>query len=81
MPGGTHPPLSVILSWPVPTPDFERRGWGIPIVVMTLFSISIAVVSARLWARLVIQRNAGVDDIFIVAAMVRMLGFNALKSC
>ena len=72
MPGGTHPPLSVIGSWPNHSPNFERRGWGIPIVVMVLFSISIAVVSARLWARLVIQRNSGIDDLFIVAAMVRI---------
>jgi hypothetical protein len=81
MPGGTHPPLSVIESWPKPSLNFERRGWGVPIAVIVLFVITATVVSARLWSRLVIQRNAGIDDICIVFAMVRTYCFRELKLC
>jgi hypothetical protein len=70
MPGGIHPPLSVIESWPKASADFQRRGWGIPITIIILFTITVCIVAARLWVRLVMQRNQGIDDFCIIAAMV-----------
>jgi hypothetical protein len=61
----------VVLSWPLPNyVDPVRRGWGIVILIIILFVLTAIAVSARLWARLVIQSSAGVDDAIIVACMV-----------
>lgn len=71
MGGGVHPPLSVVLTWPTPNyVDPVTRGWEVPIMCMVLFGIAFIVVLARLWARLVLQQNAGLDDLFIVFSMV-----------
>jgi hypothetical protein len=78
MPGGIRPPLEVILSWPARSEHPERHGWGLTITTIILFCITLAVVVARLWARMVLQRNAGLDDVFIVGSMVRLICFHWL---
>lgn len=73
MPGGIHPPLSVIATWP--TPNYvnpQRRDWGVVIMCAILWGAAMVILMMRLWARLVLQHNAGLDDLFIVLAMVRM---------
>jgi hypothetical protein len=73
MPGGIHPPLSVIKSWPKANHiNPVRRDGGLVGLTITLFVLALATVCARLWARFVIQRNAGIDDAIIVACMVSM---------
>jgi hypothetical protein len=76
MPGGIHPPLEVIASWP--TPNYTNpvtRGWDIVILDAILLAFAFVVLLARLWARLGLQHNAGLDDVFIVAAFVGVLNF------
>jgi hypothetical protein len=81
MPGGIHPPLEVILSWPKPNVvDPVRRDWMLPILTIVIFFVTLAVVTARLWARLVIHHNAGIDDALIVLAMVCSLHIRARYS-
>ncbi|KAF2101379.1 hypothetical protein NA57DRAFT_35108, partial [Rhizodiscina lignyota] len=71
MPGGIHPPLAVIESWPTPNyVDPHTRGWSLVILMCVLYAIALLAVVARLWARLGILHNAGADDAIIVAAMV-----------
>jgi len=70
MPGGINPPLEVIQSWPKPSLNPETVGWGVVVAMVILYAFALGVVVARLWARFAIQRNAGIDDIFIVLAMV-----------
>lgn len=71
MPGGPHPPLSVILNWPLPNyVDPVTRGWGDVILCIALYVLALVTVLARLRARLVLQKNAGLDDLLIVIAMV-----------
>jgi hypothetical protein len=75
MPGGVHPPLSVIEEWAKissPGHPSELRGWGLVIVVIVVYTIALLTVGARLWARLVLLRNQGLDDALIVAAMVKL---------
>jgi len=72
MPGGLTPPLSVIQSWPAPSPNPIHRDWTMPVIVLCLSTISITVVIARLWARLVIKKNEGLDNLFIVLAVVSL---------
>jgi hypothetical protein len=76
---GLLPPLSVVIQWP--TPNYEdpvTRSKTVPITFCVLGTIMVAVVGVRIWARAVIQRNAGSDDWIMVAAMVRnplLLGY------
>lgn len=72
MPGGFHPPVSVVLTWPLPNYD-DPVGKGHQLLVVTIIFGVLAVifVSARLWSRIKVQKNAGLDDLFITLALVR----------
>jgi hypothetical protein len=72
MAGGIHPPLSVIESWPSRSANPERRGWDVFTAMIVLYTLCTVVVALRLWARLRLQRNPGLDDLFIVFSMVRL---------
>ena len=71
MVGGIHPPLEVTANWP--TPNYvnpETRGHGAVILCAILSSFSIFTVALRLWTRAKVTNNFGVDDWFMIAAMV-----------
>lgn len=73
--GGLHPPLEILLNWPIPNDvDPEQRGWGAPIALIVLLCITILVFVARMWARLKIAKNAGMDDILMGIALLPLLG-------
>ena len=70
MPGGIHPPPAVILSW---TPNYvnpEKRGWAFPAAILAVYILTMIAVFFRLLARFVYLRNAGLDDAFIIVAVV-----------
>jgi len=73
MPGGYHPPPSVVASWPAPNyidpPLYSRSNPVVTVCVLGI--ISVLVVGARMVARFKIQRNAGIDDWLMLAALVR----------
>ena len=63
------------MSWPKPNyVDPEERGWGAPIVLLVMLGITFLVYTARMWARLVLAKNAGLDDLLMSIAMVPLLG-------
>ena len=71
MPGGVHPPLSVIASWP--TPNYKNpttSGWELVVTSVVLGTLAIVTVAARLYARIVLIGKAGWEDWLIVIAMV-----------
>jgi hypothetical protein len=70
MPGGLHPPISVLLSWTPDAIDPPSRGWAIVILVVVLLSLTYLVVGFRLWARFGIAKNSGIDDWLIMFNMV-----------
>jgi hypothetical protein len=73
--GGLHPPPDVILSWPKPNHvDPEERGWDMPILLLVVMGITFLVYIARIWARLILLKNAGLDDILISLAMIPLFG-------
>ncbi|PYI00513.1 hypothetical protein BO78DRAFT_289142, partial [Aspergillus sclerotiicarbonarius CBS 121057] len=77
MPGGLHPPLSVIESWPAPnTTDPESHSHAAAILAAIFGGIAVVTVSLRLWARCVIQRQGGLDDIFVALALIPTIGLN-----
>ena len=74
MPGGIHPPLEVMATWP--TPNYRHavtRPQTMPILACVLGPITICLLLARLWVRICMQKNAGMDDWLMVAALVCLL--------
>jgi hypothetical protein len=73
MPGGLHPPLEVMLSWPTPNyinPVTQPKA--IPILACVLGPLAVCLLFTRLWVRIRMQRNAGADDWLMVVALVRI---------
>jgi hypothetical protein len=73
MPGGIHPPLEVIASWPAPNfhnPD--TRPKTILILACVLGPMTVCLVLARLWVRIRMQNKAGMDDWLMIAALVSL---------
>jgi hypothetical protein len=73
--GGLHPPTEVLLSWPKPNyinPD--DRGWASSIVLLVFLSITFLVYIARMWARLGLGKNHGLDDTIMSIAMLPLFG-------
>lgn len=71
MPGGLYPPESVTASWPTPNyvnPVTESHSNAV--ILALLGTLSLFVVSARMVIRFFIQRNAGLDDYLMLAALV-----------
>jgi hypothetical protein len=72
MPGGIQFPLEEFLKWPAGNYDNPiTRPKHILILSCVLGPISVAVLFARLWVRMRMQRNAGLDDWLMLAALVR----------
>ena len=71
MPGGIHPPPAVIESWPIANLENPvlRSNTNLAIII-TFLCLATLVVSARLWARCVIQRNVALDDYLIIGALL-----------
>lgn len=73
--GGLHPPADVLLSWPRPNPiNPEDRGWASSIVLLVVLGITFFVYIARMWARLSLGKNAGLDDIVMSIAIIPLFG-------
>lgn len=69
--GGIHPSWRVIQSWPKPNyTSPATRGWELSILCIVLGIAATSVVLLRLHARFQVQKNAGLDDILVIAAMV-----------
>lgn len=73
--GGLHPPSEVMKNWPAPNyVNPEARGWGAPIALLIVLGITFLVYVARMWARLVVAKNAGVDDLLMSISMIPLFG-------
>ncbi|KAH7347023.1 hypothetical protein BKA66DRAFT_477831 [Pyrenochaeta sp. MPI-SDFR-AT-0127] len=73
--GGLFPPKHVIASWPAANHvNPEERGWGGPAALIVVMVMAIAVYFARIWARLVVAKNAGIDDLLMSVAMLPLIG-------
>jgi len=71
MPGGFHPPISVVLNWPLPNyTDPIGKGPQLFAVTIIFGFLAILFVAARLWSRIKVQKNAGLDDLCITLALV-----------
>src|SRR4051812_2921558 len=73
------PPVDVLLSWP--TPNYEdpvTRGPALVIVNSIFVALAVSTVAARLYTRIVIKRWFGIDDVFILLALLFTLGLTAV---
>ncbi|KAF2020201.1 hypothetical protein BU24DRAFT_477348 [Aaosphaeria arxii CBS 175.79] len=79
MPGGIHPPLAVILSWP--TPNYVNpttRPKTVLITACIFGPLTTLLLLARLWVRMRIQRNVGWDDWLMLAAIVPIIALTVI---
>lgn len=73
--GGLHPPSEVVLSWPTPNHiNPEDRGWTSSIVALVFLGIAFLVYIARMWARLGLGKNHGLDDVIMSIAILPLFG-------
>ncbi|KAG4413515.1 hypothetical protein IFR04_013343 [Cadophora malorum] len=71
-----QPPLSVILSWPKPNYiDPETRGYSNVVLNIILYTILLGFVGLRIWTRKCLKNAFGLDDTFILLALVPTTGF------
>lgn len=64
-------PPEVVKTWPSPNYDNpETRGSGLLILVLVFFCTATFVVSVRCYTRWYITNSFGVDDVYIMVAMV-----------
>jgi hypothetical protein len=65
------PPADVLINWPIPNYDNPvTRGNALVIVNYVFISITVIIVALRLYTRIHIRRWFGLDDIFIIVALV-----------
>lgn len=65
------PGVEVILSWPLPNYDDPvTRDDALVIVNSALIRLVMIVVLLRLYSRLYVRRWFGLDDVFIIVALV-----------
>jgi hypothetical protein len=75
--GGPNAPPSVALSWPRPNYiDPQTHDWSGTIVVIIVLALCVAVFTARIWARLALAKNAGLDDLIMSLAMFPLFGMS-----
>ena len=73
------PPADVLLSWPTPNYDNPvTRGPALLIVNSIFISLAVITVVARIYTRIVIKRWFGIDDVFILLALLFTLGLTAV---
>ena len=73
------PPVDVLLSWPTPNYDNPvTRGPALVIVNSIFISLATITVAARIYTRIVIKRWFGIDDVFILLALLFTIGLTAV---
>jgi len=73
------PPADVLLSWPTPNYDNPvTRGPALVIVNSIFISLAVITVVARIYTRIVIKRWFGIDDVFILLALLFTIGLTAV---
>lgn len=71
------PPLDLVLAWQTDAyPHGVRRDHTLLILATVFSAIAFIFVLVRLIARLGVQRNPGLDDLFIVPALISTIGMN-----
>ncbi|KAH4057468.1 hypothetical protein HBH64_059660 [Parastagonospora nodorum] len=79
MPGGLRPPLEQFIAWPRPNYDDPiTKPKYVLVFSCILGPISLALLVARLWVRLRIQKSAGWDDWLMFASWFPMMALTVI---
>ncbi|KAH7412092.1 hypothetical protein DE146DRAFT_265919 [Phaeosphaeria sp. MPI-PUGE-AT-0046c] len=79
MPGGLHPPIEVMLSWPRPNfIDPETKPNSLLFIACVLGPLTIILLFVRLWVRIFHQRNPGWDDWLMLVATLPTIAVTIL---
>ncbi|KAF9699265.1 hypothetical protein EKO04_003181 [Ascochyta lentis] len=73
------PPIEVILTWP--TPNYANpvtRGDALLVVNSIFIALVVITVGLRMYTRLIIKRWFGIDDVFILLALLFAIGLTAV---
>ena len=77
-----NPPPEVVATWPRPNYDDPvHRGPALLIVEVTIMSVAILTLLARLYVRIFKVNKHGLDDWLMLAAMVNIPPLPDLGSC
>lgn len=65
--------FEVMKTWPHPNYiNPEERGWEAPIALTVVLAIAFFIYVARLWARVMVSKSAGIDGYVPVALCAYM---------
>lgn len=68
-----NPPPEVMATWPHPNYDNpDHRGPALLIVEVSIMSVAVLTLLARLYVRIFKVNKSGLDDWLMLAAMVRI---------
>ncbi|KAK8177679.1 hypothetical protein IWX90DRAFT_377440, partial [Phyllosticta citrichinensis] len=79
MTGGIVPPTELAIAWQNDLekyPRGERRDDAVIILISALLFTTLSILALRLWARLKVQSNSGLDDLLIVFAAIPTVGLS-----
>jgi hypothetical protein len=66
------PPATVVASWPLPNyVDPVTRGNSLTVLNTVFIGIALVIVALRIYTRVFVVRFFGIDDAFIIIAVVR----------
>ncbi|GME47983.1 Integral membrane protein [Neofusicoccum parvum] len=75
MPGGVVPPLELVLQWQTDAfPHGIRAPPTLTVIAVVFTALALATTLARLYDRVMVRHNAGVDDVLISIALVPQIG-------
>jgi hypothetical protein len=80
MPGGLFPPIDVIITWRPNYIDPVRRGNGVIAGFCILCFFAYLIVGLRLYARIHLVKNPGIDDVLIAINLVGVLSMVKLRN-
>lgn len=71
MPGGTVAPWSVVESWPESNYAHPvKKGDALTVLCIVLAPLTTVAVALRLWCRVVVIKQLGLDDLLIILGLV-----------
>ena len=71
MPGGIHPPIEVLSTWPFDYENYETGGHYIVVLTAFLLGLAFVTVAVRIYSRVYLSKSFGIDDALIIFNMVR----------
>jgi hypothetical protein len=80
MPGGTIASWSVVATWPKPNYEHPvKKGDALTVLCIVLAPLTTVLVALRLWCRVIIIKQPGLDDFLIILGLVRHVQMQSFR--